>query len=78
MNSNKLFKTAKSSKIKQIIRSSVKNSGKRERENSEGKKEKNTRPNKFKKINADKDDVMGDEGQRRNQSAQRRKIKIKI
>ena len=78
MNSNKLFKTAKSSKIKQIIRSSVKSSGKRERENSEGKKEKNTRPNKFKKINADKDDAMGDEGQRRNQSAQRRKIKIKI
>ena len=78
MNSNKLFKTAKSSKIKQIIRSSVKSSGKRERENSEGKKEKNTRPNKFKKINADKDEAMGDEGQRRNQSAQRRKIKIKI
>ncbi len=76
MNSNKLFKTAKSSKIKQIIRSSVKNSGKRERENSEGKKEKNTRPNKFKKINADKDDAMGDEGKRRNQSVQRRKIKI--
>ena len=38
MNSNKLFKTAKSSKTKQIIRSSVKSSGKRERENSEGKK----------------------------------------
>ena len=78
MNSNKLFKTAKSSKIKQIIRSSVKSSGKRERENSEGKKEKNTRSNKFKKINVDKDDSMGDEGKRRNQSAQKRKIKIKI
>ena len=78
MNSNKLFKTAKSSKTKQIIRSSVKSSGKRERENSEGKKEKNTRSNKFKKINVDKDDSMGDEGKRRNQSAQKRKIKIKI
>ena len=73
---NKTFKTAKTNKTIQIIKKpndKIKNT--KRKENSEEKIKDTKKSNKIKKINAD-NIVIGDG--KRNQSAQKRKIKIKI
>ena len=70
----KVIKTIKF--VKNLNENKSKN-GKR-KENSAGKNEKEKKTNKFKKINVDKDQPNVGEEQRRNQSAQKRKLKIKI
>ena len=73
-------KTAKVIKTLKIVKNLNENKSKngKRKENSAGKDEKGNKSNKFKKINADKDKPNEGEDQRRNQSAQKRKLKIKI
>ena len=73
-------KTAKVIKTIKLVKNLNENKSKNEKrkENSAGKNEKEKKINKFKKINVEKDKPNEGEEQRRNQSAQKRKIKIKI
>ena len=74
---HKTAKVIKTIKLVKNLNENKSKNGKR-KENSAGKNEKEKKTNKFKKINVDKDQPNVGEEQRRNQSAQKRKIKIKI
>ena len=76
-NFNKNSKTAKAKKTVKIVKNAEEKKLKKENSEDEIKYEKKS--SKIKKINSNKDESNKDEeNQRRNQSAQRRKIKIKI
>ena len=82
-NDNKVSKTAKAKKTVRKVKNIDEIKSKNENKNRENSTDKNVnndkKPSKFKKINANKDELnKEDEKERRNQSAQRRKIKIKI
>ena len=67
-------KNSKTAKAPKKTIQNDKNEQKKNRDNSEGKKDKNKKPSKFQKINGDKDETNVEEGSKRNQSAQKRKI----
>ena len=73
---HKTAKVIKTIKLVKNLNDKIKNE--KRKENSSGKNEKEKKDNKFKKINVEKEKSNEGDEQRRNQSAQKRKLKIKI
>ena len=78
-NNNYNSKTAKTRKTVRKVKNVDESKNEKKRENSADKNRKADKKEKFKKINAIKNEInKEEETERRNQSAQKRKIKIKI